>query len=592
MKKNGAFLTVFALEQIGVRKTFGVPGLHNAEIYAHLSNSKFLEPVLVTQELSAGFMADAVSRTTDSIGTMVIVPGAGMTHALSAIAQAFIDGIPLMIISGGIQRESGKSFHMNRLNLENILEGIVKKYYCINNQNQIPKTIYEAFDIATSGEPGPVFIEIPIEMQNAEIDSDSMIVYKKKTLDNPFQKIENQGSGMQLFSAIETPVSKLEKAVSLLANAKFPGIYLGWGAVDAFEEVKQIAELLVAPVSTTLQGVSSFPFNHPLHTGIGFGEFSSPAGQNAFKHCDCLLAVGLKFSELATSNYRMNVPENLIHIDINPNVFHKNYLAKVAIEGNAKIVLEELFKQLKNKSIQSKNKFQELASAIKNNKEIYRKSWLTKSSDEMVTPGFFFNALSHHLPEDAIMVTDDGNHSMMTLELFPVFKSRHFICPTDFNCMGYGIPAAIAAKSVNRQKTVVAIIGHNALLVTGLELITAQINNLGIIVFIFKENDPDQIPQIQTMASLKQKESASGIINIKGLADAVKIEFFLMKNDVDISGVISKALEFVKNGKSVLVEVNIDYSRKPRLAESFIRPKSSRFRITEKLKMFFKRGEE
>ena len=133
MKNNGAFLTVFALEQIGVRKTFGIPGMHNTEIYNCLGNSKVLEPVMVTHELSAGFMADAVSRTTDSIGTIIIVPGAGMTHSMSAIAEASIDGIPMLIISGGNQRVPGRSFHMHRLNMQHMLDGVVKKYYYIDN---------------------------------------------------------------------------------------------------------------------------------------------------------------------------------------------------------------------------------------------------------------------------------------------------------------------------------------------------------------------------------------------------------------------------------------------------------------------------
>ncbi len=591
MKKNGAFLAVYALEQIGVRKTFGIPGVHNAELYTQLSNSRFLEPMLVSHELSAGFMADAVSRTTDSIGTMVIVPGAGMTHAMSAIAEAYIDGIPLLIISGGIQRESGKSFPMHRLNMRNMLEGIVKKYYYISDQDNIARTIYEAYDLAMGGEPGPVFIEIPIEFQTAEIDQDNLIPYKRKAKSSFLQKKEGTGEGMQLFVQTETPELKLEKAVSLLVSAQHPGIYIGWGAVDAYEEVKQLAELLTAPVSTTFQGVSSFPYNHPLHTGIGFGSFSTPAGHNAFKNCDCLLAIGLKFSELATSNYQMEVPENMIHIDINADVFHKNYHAKVAIEGDAKIVLEELIKSLKQKTVQSKNKFNELAEAIHKDKEDYRKSWLTKSSEQIVTPGFFFNALRNHFPENTIMVTDDGNHSLLALELFPVYKPRHFICPTDFNCLGYGIPAAIGAKMLNRQNPVVAIIGQNALLMTGLEMITAHSNKLGIIVFVFKEAELEQITELQTSRTMKQSGVSLSSINVKGLADAVYAEYFSMKNDVDISGILAKAKELVKNGKSALVEVNIDYSRKSKLAESLIKPKTSRFRFAEKLKMFFKGGD-
>ncbi|MFN8258365.1 MAG: thiamine pyrophosphate-binding protein [Bacteroidales bacterium] len=588
MKKNGAFLLVHALEQIGVRKTFGIPGVHNTEIYNQLGNSKVLEPILVTHELSAGFMADAVSRTSDSIGAMVIVPGAGMTHSMSAIAEAAIDGIPMIVISGGIRREHGKSFPMHRLNMEKTLEDIIKKYYYLDSHCNIVQTIYDAYEVAVSEEPGPVFIEVPVETQLAEYDSDLLIPFKKKQKINPLQKQEGIGGGMQLFSAIESPEVKIEKAAALLLNSESPGIYVGWGSVDAYEEVKQIAEMLSIPVATTFQGVSAFPANHPLHTGIGFGVSSTPAGEKAFDKCDCLLAVGLKFSELATFNYHLEVPDNLIHIDINPDVFHKNYYAKVAIEGDSKLVLTEIIQKLKRNTIKPKNNFKDITELIKREKEEYKKTWLVNSSEETVSPGFFFNALRNGFPEDIIMVTDDGNHSLLALELFPVYMQRHFICPTDFNCLGYAIPAAIGAKMVNRQKTVIAIIGQSALLMTGLEMFTAHNNKTGIIVFVFKEYEQGKN---QEHAEKKMVTTNSyGILSIKGLADAVHAEYLSMKNDVEISGIISKAREINKSGKSVLVEVNIDYSRKPKLALGMGKPKFSRFRLAEKLKMFFKGG--
>jgi len=586
MKKSGASILVYALEQIGVRKTFGIPGMHNTEIYNELSNSRQIEPIVVTHELSGGYMADAVSRTTDSIGTMIIVPGAGLTHAMSAIGEAYVDGIPMLIISGGINKESGKSFQMHHLEMEKVVDSIVKGYFIINEPQDIISTIYNAYELAITGEPGPVFIEIPLRVQllTESIDLQS---YKPKEKENPFANESDTASEMNLLAEQESSKDKLNNAVDMLSKSNFPGLYVGWGSVDAMEQVKQLAELLVAPVATTVQGISSFPYNHPLHTGIGFGHSASPAAQNAFKNCDCLLAVGLKFSELATGNYQLEVPDNLIHIDINPYVFHKNYHAKIALEGDAGIVLTELIKELKNRSLKSMNNMSQLTAAIKTDKENYRKTWFKYPGEQMVTPGFFYNALRNYLPDDAIMVADDGTHMLMTAELFPVYHPRHFICPTDYSGMGYGVPAAIAAKLVNRHKTVTAIVGDGALLMCGNELITAHINKLGLLIFVFRDHESQKLSQKKDDENTIALSSI-GAISLKGFADSVHAEYLAMKTDIDISGVLTKANEKAKVGKTVIIEVNIDYSRKPSFVSNLVKPKSNRISFTQKLKMIFK----
>ncbi len=138
----------------------------------------------------------------------------------------------------------------------------------------------------------------------------------------------------------------IQQAAKKLYAADKPGLFVGWGAVDASDEIVKIAEFLNAPVSTTLQGLSAFPANHPLHTGMSFGKASVPASENAFKHCDCMLAVATRFAEIATGSYGVTPPENLIHIDINPKVFNANYSAAITIEGDSRAVLKELYRSL------------------------------------------------------------------------------------------------------------------------------------------------------------------------------------------------------------------------------------------------------
>ena len=165
MKKTGSFLVRYALEQIGVKYTFGIPGVHNTEIYDELNKSELIQPMLVTHEGGASFMADAISRTSDSIGCCVIVPAAGTTHAMSGIGEAFLDGIPSMIITGGTRTDSGRSYQLHAMNQVKMVEPITKAAYLIEKHEDIIPTIFEAYNIAISGEPGPVFIEIPVNLQ-------------------------------------------------------------------------------------------------------------------------------------------------------------------------------------------------------------------------------------------------------------------------------------------------------------------------------------------------------------------------------------------------------------------------------------------
>jgi len=592
MKKSGAALVVYALEQIGVKKTFGIPGVHNTEIYDQLNSSAHIEPILVTHEGAGAFMADAVSRTSSSIGTMLIVPAAGMTHALSGIGEAYLDGIPMLIISGGIRRDTGKSYQLHQLDMGKILDGIIKKYFLIKKHEDIIPSIFKAYQIAMEGEPGPVFIEIPVELQMFHEDVGSLPKFpgfkKPEFVDVVPEKKEK---ALSAFADDEmADKSPIQKAVHLLLKSKNPGLYVGWGAVDAFDETKKIAELLGAPVATTLQGLSAFPANHSLHTSLGFGPTATPAGRNAFKDCDCLLAVGVRFAELATGSYGLKTPKDLIHVDINPDVFDKNYISRLALEGDAKQVLQALIKELETQGRKAPVDYSALAANIKKDKDEYQKTWLKKANEQLVSPGFFFNALRSTLDDEAIVVTDDGNHTFLTAELFPVHKPRHFISPTDFNCMGYGVPAAIGAKLMNKSKQVVGIVGDGAFMMTAMEMVTAFTHKLGLIIFVFHDGELGQISQFQEIPLNRKTASIIGQINIKGVADAVHAKYIQILNDVDINGALNDAFELAQKKENVIVDVNIDYSRKTFLTTGVVKTNLSRFPMAEKMRMLLRAG--
>ena len=566
MKKTGAQLAVYALEQIGVKFTFGIPGTHTTELYDAMNKSELITPVLVTHEGGGSFMADAISRTSDSIGVLTIVPAAGLTHAMSGIGEAFLDGIPMLVLAGGTHRASGKSYQLHQFDQMALAKSITKAQFLIEKHEDVIPTIYKAYDIATGGEPGPVFIELPVNLQLFTGEIKELPVY------------------MPSQSRDELDQSLVDKVVDLLKNARNPMLFVGWGAVDAVEQTTELAELLVAPVSTTLQGKSSFPNNHPLYTSVGLGASSKPSAQWALEKHDVLLAVGTRFGEIATGSYGLEPPKNLIHIDINPEVFDKNFPSKIAIQADAKEALEALISGLKESGFTTQRSVSEIVSKLRSENDKYLETWLKKKQDTIVSPGHFFMALRSHLDEDALIVVDDGKHTFLASELFPVYKPRHFISPTDFNCMGYCVPAAIAAKMANPQKQVVAIVGDGAFQMTGLEAITAATYKVPVIFFIFNDGELGQISQFQKIPLNRKTCSVIGKANFEGIALATGAEYLPLENDLTIDFAVAKAIELTQEGKHVMVDVNIDYSQKTMLTKGVVKVNLKRFPFKEKVR--------
>jgi len=565
MKKTGAWLVRYALEQIGVKYTFGIPGVHNTEIYDELNKSEHIQPVLVTHEGGAAFMADSISRTSDSIGTILIVPAAGVTHAASGIGEAFLDGIAMLVISGGIRIDSDKTYQLHEVDQHSLLAPITKKTYKIETHEEVVPAIYEAYRIATEGEPGPVFVEVPVNLQLFPGDVSEL---------QPYRAVSRNAV---------LDLDAIQKAAKTLYAANRPGLFLGWGAVHASEESEQIAKFLNAPVATTLQGLSAFPANNPLHTGMSFGKAAVPAAENAFKDCDCMLAVGVRFSEIATGSFGVEPPANLIHIDINPAVFSANYPAKVTIEGDSREVLKELFKALETLG-GPKPDNGSLKATIEKDKRAYLEEWLKHDSKGRVNPARFFVELRKQLDDDAIVVADDGNHTFLTAELMPIHVARGFISPTDFNCMGYCVPAVTASKLVNPDRQVVGIIGDGAFLMTCMETLTASSLGVGGIYFVFSDGELSQISQAQEIPYNRKTCSVLHPAKIKGVAEATGCEFITIKDDDAIEESIKNALAFAALNKPVIVDVNIDYSKRTRFTKGIVKTNLERFTAGNKVR--------
>jgi acetolactate synthase-1/2/3 large subunit len=565
VKKTAAWLVVYALEQLGVRHTFGIPGVHNTELYDELNNASDVTPILVTHEGGAAFMADAVSRVSERVGTLAIVPAAGFTHAASGIGEAFLDGIPMLILSGGIRTDIDKRYQLHELDQLALVKPLTKAAFRVASHADVVPTLFEAYRIATTGEPGPVFVEIPVNLQLFPGEVDQVPVWE------PPQ------------AAAHGRDHAIVQAADALLNARQPGLFVGWGARHAVEQVAAIAELLQAPVATTLQGLAAFPADHPLHAGFGFGPAAVPAGRHAFKSCDALLAVGTRFGELATGSFGVTVPAALVHVDINPAVFNTNYPAQVSLAGDAKAVLSTLLEELRSRRASAPER--DMAQRIAHDKMVYREEWLAHDSAGRVNPLRFFDELRKRVPGDAIAVVDDGNHTYLTAELFPVYSGGRLIVPTDFNAMGYAVPAAIGAKLTRPQNEVFAIVGDGAFMMTCMEIVTAVTHDLGIVYYVFHDGELSQIAQAQEIPYNRKPCTTTGRLNLQGVALATGAAYVSMPDQASVATAIAQARGIAATGQPVIVDVAIDYSKRTAFTQGAVKTNFRRFPLSQRLRM-------
>jgi acetolactate synthase-1/2/3 large subunit len=571
MKKTGAWLAVYALEQLGVRWTFGIPGVHNTELYDELNNSAQITPILVTHEGGAAFMADAVSRvSSDSIGTLAIVPAAGLTHAASGIAEAFLDGIPMLVITGGVRTDLDKRYQLHDIDQLVIARGITKAAFRVARHADVVPTLFEAYRIATTGEPGPVLVELPVNLQLFPGDAGELPHWSAPPT-----------PGFSDFAAVSA-------AAELLLAARRPGLFVGWGARAAVNQTAAIAELLEAPVCTTLQGLAAFPADHPLHAGFGFGASAVPAARNAFKDCDVLLAVGTRFGEIATGSFGVTVPEKLIHVDINPAVFDANYPARIKIEGDAGAVLSALLAELRARregGAAARTSSVAVAVAIARDKQAYREQWLAQPDIGRVNPARFFDELRRQTPADAITVVDDGNHTYLTAELFALRRGGKLIVPTDFNAMGYAVPAAIGAKLARPDREVFAVVGDGAFMMTCMEIVTAVTLRLAIVYYVFHDGELAQIAQAQEIPYKRKPCATLGRLNLENLAAATGAAYVALADDAGLETAIAAARRLAAAGQPVIVDVAIDYSKKTAFTAGTVKTNFRRFPLSQRLRM-------
>jgi len=561
MKVRGSRLVVRALEDEGVQFAFGIPGTHNIELYDVLESSS-VEPVLVTDEQAASFMADGVSRTSDRVGVVNVVPGAGVTHCLSGVAEAYMDGVPLVVIACGIRTDTGSAYQLHAIDQLAVLQPVTKAAWRAERCEDIYPLLRRAFQTARRGTPGPVAVEIPANLMMLTADVAEPTFAPEPDLLAP-------------------PDSELiEQAARLLGEAEHPALYVGAGAARATEALVRLAEQLGAPVTTTIQGKGVFPESHPLWLWNGFGAQAPSFVRSIMDRCDCLLAIGCRFGEVATGSYGMKPPENLIHVDINPEVFNRNYRAALAVEGDAKAFVDGLLGLM-----HGERPWQELADEVNRGHAKVVRKWSSARDGFKVDAHALLSALQEHCRPDTVYATDSGNGTFLAMEHLRLDRPGCFIGPVDYSCMGYSVPAAIGAAFANPGRDVVALAGDGALLMTGLELLTAATYRAAPLVCVLRDGELGQIAQFQKIPLNRKTCSVLPDYSTEALASAVGCRYFRLVRDHELGSVLPAALELTRSGQPVVVDVVIDYSRKTYFTRGVVKTNFWRYPWGDRMRM-------
>jgi acetolactate synthase-1/2/3 large subunit len=487
-----------------------------------------------------------------------VVPGAGLTHALSGIAEAFMDQIPMLVLGCGIRRDSGRAYQLHDVDQQGLVRPVVKATYLVEKTDDLYRITREACRVAREGVPGPVFVEVPanLYMVGEEAGGGGAEVQGNGSADTPVQAPSPDMPGQAQYG---DGTMQLASVLEILRGARRPLLYVGAGASAAASEVVRLAERLESPVSTTFQGKGVFPETHPLFLWPGFGDAAPRFVRKVAASCDAVLAIGCRFAEVGTGSYGMEMPGPLVHVDLDPGVFGRNYPADVTVEADAADFLNALLEGLGEGGGGMDGS---LRDAIRAGHESVWREWLDHVGGPGVTPAHLLKALQARLGSKAVYATDSGNGTFLAVECLRLEEPGRFLAPVDYSCMGYSVPAAIGAKLGIPESPVVALAGDGAFLMTGLEMLTAAREGVGVMVLVLRDRELAQIAQFQETALSRKVASEVADYKLGGLAKGMGIEFIRMATDEDVPLVVDRAAALVDGGRPVLVEVAIDYSRK------------------------------
>ena len=483
---RGAEIVVRSLIKNGVDKIFGYPGGAVLHIYDELW--RFRDQIthfLVRHEQGGVHAAEGYARATGRVGVCLVTSGPGATNAVTGIATAYMDSIPLVVITGQVPSSMIGTDAFQEVDTFGITLPIVKHSYLVKDVRNLESVIDEAFQIAQAGKPGPVVIDIPKDIT-------------AQLCEYPGRQLETEW--------LETSPLDLEavdNAVERLLNARKPVLYVGGGVVtsDAADELQEVAELLDIPVTPTLMGLGGFPSAHANCMGM-LGMHGTYASNMAVAESDLLFAVGVRFDDRVTGILATFAPHaKIIHIDISPSNIGKIREANVSIVGDAKSALRAISDSIKARSAD------ELKASIASRKAWWAevREWMSsvplicETSETEIKPQQVIEALHKHTNGDAVIVTDVGQHQMWAAQFYPFKRSRQWLTSGGLGTMGFGLPAAMGAQVALPDAQVVAVVGDGGFQMTNQEIITAIQYDIPLKVIIMNNGYLGMVRQWQEM---------------------------------------------------------------------------------------------
>ena len=535
---SGADALVETLIAEGTDCVFGIPGAQENEIWDTLK-TKRLPYLLTTHEFSAATMADGAARSTGKPGVMCIVPGPGLTNALTGLGEALLDSVPIVCIVGDVSNgRNARPFQVHCLNQTAILQPVTKRVYTANSVADIPCAVRQAFQLARAGEPGPVGVVIPY---NLLIEAARFNSLPLEPIASPFDP------------------EACHRALQLLSDRHLRvGIYAGLGAMDYASDVVRLAELLQAPVATSMSGKGVVPENHPLAVGWGYGPQGTRAAEHAFhNHVDVVLAMGVKFSEVSTGFYSLPQHRHLIHVDINAGNLGRVMRNSLCVNSDVGVFLTQAFEQA---DVLRRDDNCRLREAIQQQKRAECRINETVYAQCGVDPMRFVQALRRLTNEDALAFVDVTLTQYLATEVFTTTQPRTYFNPTDNQAMGWSIPAALGAQKVHPHRQTLTITGDGCFLMSATEISTAARERLPVKFFILDDQAYHYMQELQLPAYLRTTATMLARLDYRSLANGYGVGYQEIRSPDELEPGIRGALEYQG---PVLTRVVTDYRRRP-----------------------------
>lgn len=532
-KMTGAQAIVAALAVERTRCVFGVPGAQNNELWDAMK-SQGLPYLLVTNEASASVMADGAARATGEVGVFSVVPGPGLTNAMTGIGEALYDSVPIVgIITDVDRRPNAPIGQVHGLNNADLLLPICKGVYEVGHVQDLPMVVHKAFQLARAGEPGPVAIVVPYTMlldawnYNVQPPEPEPLVWDEPTY---------------------------AKALNLLADRRQRvGIYAGMGCADATESLIQVAEMLQAPVATSVSGKGAIPDGHPLAVGWGYGSYGTRAAEKAFEKVDVVLAVGVRFSEVSTAGYSLPKVKSIIHVDANPENLARNVAAEVALCSDSRLFLDHL---LADRAVLQRPYNQNVYHTIKCSKDQDMTANGKVMTHNAVDPMFFLLQLRQAFCPDDLVMVDVTASTHWASEVISVPGPRRYFTPADNQSMGWAVPAAIGAQLVRPDVRVACVTGDGCFLMSGMEVSTAAREGLPVKFFILDDGAYHYMQMLQKPTFRRTTATELARLDFAALAAGLRVSYNEIASNLDVPNGIARA---IATPGPVLTRVCIDY---------------------------------